>query len=99
MTAKFEKLLDRATTAYLKYDKQCSAALIEAQKYVDWATLRWEYLPSDSLCFGINEEYVDYDAIPSINIDDMSLAPANLFFELVEQKGKVSPHDFSNICI
>lgn len=93
MKKKFEKLIEKSETAFAKYSFVCDNICSETQKYVDWADLRWEYLPSDGLCFGIIGEY----EIDELNvIDDLSLVSYVDFFYIVEKYGKVTPEHFHN---
>lgn len=98
MKTKFEKLIEKSETAFAKYSFVCDNICNEAQKYVDWADLRWEYLPSDGLCFGI-EGYYEIEELCNYLIDDMTLVSAYIFFKLVSEKSKVTPIDFKNSSI
>lgn len=89
-----QKLLTEADSIYGKYNAACTDVCIEAQKYVDWTELRWEYLPGDGLCFGVVEPYTTDNGLVEIAIDDMVLVPAETFFNIVSEKGEVSAEDF-----
>ena len=89
----FRNLLVKGDKIHSKYTLICDKICNEAQKYVDWTDLRWEYLSSDGLCFGIDGEYYLDDTYNNI-INDMTLIPAETFFEKVSLKGSLTPREF-----
>lgn len=93
MLKKIKNLLNKADAAYYRYKSKCDDVCIEAQKYADWGKLRWEHLPGDGLCFGIQDEVPVNDICHQV-IDDLTLVPAYAFFNIVEIKGVVTPEDF-----
>lgn len=98
MKQEFKKILEKNEIQYIKFCNVCDEVCKEAQKYINWAELRWDYLSSDGLCFGIVGSYT-IDSICGYLLDDMSLLSAYTFFELVSEKGEVTPEDFKNSLI
>ena len=87
----YKKLYQKVLKKENEFNCAGSKLSIYAQRYVDWAELRWEWQPSDGFVFGIIGVY-EIDELHII--DDLSLVSYNDFFYIVEKYGKVTPEHF-----
>ena len=89
----YKKLHQKVLKKENEFKSAGDKLLMYAQKYVDWADLRWEWQASDCYVFGIIGEY----RIDELNIiDDLSLVSYIDFFNIVEKYNKVTPEHFHN---
>lgn len=74
------RLLNQLEDAHGRFCTQADNITSIAQQYVDWAKIGWEYFTHDGFCLMVGE----------------SACPADVFFDIVEERGAVSEEDFYN---